>query len=39
MTAATAPAPSMFAVFHKRDFSPLWVAQLVPPDRNLCQRT
>ena len=29
MTAATAPAPSMFAVFHKRDFSLLWVAQLV----------
>ena len=29
MTAATAPAPSMFAVFRKRDFSLLWVAQLV----------
>jgi CRP-like cAMP-binding protein/sugar phosphate permease len=29
MTAATAPAPSMFALFRKRDFSLLWVAQLV----------
>ena len=29
MSAATAPAPSMFSVFHKRDFSLLWVAQLV----------
>ena len=29
MTAATAPAPSMFAVFRRRDFSLLWVAQLV----------
>ena len=29
MTAATAPAPSMFAVFRKRDFSLLWTAQLI----------
>ena len=29
MTAAAAPAPSMFAVFRKRDFSLLWLAQLV----------
>jgi MFS family permease len=31
MTAATAPtpAPSMFAVFHRRDFSLLWLAQLI----------
>jgi CRP-like cAMP-binding protein/Na+/melibiose symporter-like transporter len=31
LTAATAPAPapSMFAVFRKRDFSLLWIAQLV----------
>jgi CRP-like cAMP-binding protein len=29
MTAAVAPAPSMFAVFRKRDFTLLWVAQLV----------
>jgi CRP-like cAMP-binding protein/sugar phosphate permease len=29
MTAAAAPAPSMFAVFHKRDFSLLWLAQLI----------
>ena len=29
MTTATAPAPSMFAVFRKRDFSLLWLAQLV----------
>ena len=30
MTAATAPAaPSMFAVFRKRDFSLLWLAQLI----------
>ncbi|MEA2609284.1 MAG: hypothetical protein QOJ75_1527, partial [Chloroflexota bacterium] len=29
MTAAASPAPSMFAVFHKRDFSLLWLAQLV----------
>src|SRR6187401_1307189 len=29
MTAAVAPAPSMFAVFRKRDFSLLWLAQLV----------
>ena len=29
MTAASSQAPSMFAVFHKRDFSLLWVAQLV----------
>ncbi len=29
MTAASSPAPSMFAVFRKRDFSLLWVAQLV----------
>ena len=29
MTAAAAPAPSMFAVFRKRDFSLLWTAQLV----------
>jgi len=28
-TAAAAPAPSMFAVFRKRDFSLLWLAQLV----------
>jgi len=27
--AAVAPAPSMFAVFRKRDFSLLWLAQLV----------
>ena len=26
---ASSPAPSMFAVFHKRDFSLLWTAQLV----------
>ena len=26
---ASSPAPSMFAVFHKRDFSLLWMAQLV----------
>ena len=29
MSAAVAPAPSMFAVFRKRDFSLLWTAQLV----------
>src|SRR5262245_55137540 len=29
MTAASVPAPSMFAVFRKRDFSLLWVAQLI----------
>ena len=29
MTVAAAPAPSMFAVFRKRDFSLLWLAQLV----------
>src|SRR5689334_9850411 len=29
MTAATVPAPSMFAVFRKRDFSLLWLAQLI----------
>jgi MFS family permease len=29
MTTAAAPAPSMFAVFRKRDFSLLWLAQLV----------
>src|SRR5262245_3414928 len=29
MTAAVAPPPSMFAVFRKRDFSLLWLAQLV----------
>jgi MFS transporter, DHA3 family, macrolide efflux protein len=29
MTAAAAPAPSMFAVFRRRDFSLLWLAQLV----------
>jgi CRP-like cAMP-binding protein len=29
MTAALAPAPSMFAVFRRRDFSLLWLAQLV----------
>ena len=29
MTAAAAPAPSMFAVFRRRDFTLLWVAQLV----------
>jgi len=29
MSAAAAPAPSMFAVFGKRDFSLLWLAQLV----------
>lgn len=29
MTAAAAPAPSMFAVFRKRDFNLLWLAQLV----------
>jgi CRP-like cAMP-binding protein/sugar phosphate permease len=29
MTAAAAPAPSMFAVFRRRDFSLLWIAQLV----------
>lgn len=29
MTAAAAPAPSMFAVFRRRDFSLLWMAQLV----------
>ena len=28
MSAATAPAPSMFAVFRRRDFSLLWLAQL-----------
>src|SRR6201988_3306219 len=27
--AAAAPAPSMFAVFHRRDFSLLWLAQLI----------
>jgi len=27
--AAVAPAPSMFAVFRKRDFTLLWLAQLV----------
>ena len=26
---APAPAPSMFAVFRKRDFSLLWLAQLI----------
>jgi MFS family permease len=29
MTAAVAPAPSMFAIFRRRDFSLLWLAQLV----------
>jgi len=29
MTAAVAPRPSMFAVFRRRDFSLLWLAQLV----------
>jgi MFS family permease len=29
MTVATAPAPSMFAVFRRRDFSLLWLAQLI----------
>jgi CRP-like cAMP-binding protein len=29
MTVATAPAPSMFAVFRRRDFTLLWIAQLV----------
>jgi len=29
MTAAAAPAPSMFAVFRHRDFSLLWISQLV----------
>jgi MFS family permease len=29
MTAAAAPAPSMFAVFRRRDFSLLWSAQLI----------
>src|SRR5262245_31689071 len=29
MTAAVAPAPSMFAVFRRRDFTLLWLAQLV----------
>jgi CRP-like cAMP-binding protein/Na+/melibiose symporter-like transporter len=29
MAAATAPAPSMFAVFRRRDFSLLWLAQLI----------
>jgi len=29
MTVATAPAPSMFAVFHKRDFRLMWIAQFV----------
>ena len=29
MTVAVAPAPSMFAVFRRRDFTLLWLAQLV----------
>ena len=29
MTAVTAPAPSMYAVFRRRDFTLLWLAQLV----------
>ena len=29
MTVATAPAPSMFAVFRKRDFRLIWLAQLI----------
>ena len=29
MTAASVPAPSMFAVFRRRDFSLLWLAQLI----------
>ena len=29
MSAATAPDPSMFAVFRRRDFSLLWLAQLI----------
>ena len=29
MTVAVAPAPSMFAVFRKRDFRLLWLAQLI----------
>jgi len=29
MTAASVPAPSVFAVFRKRDFSLLWLAQLI----------
>ena len=29
MTAANGPAPSMFAVFRRRDFSLLWLAQLI----------
>ena len=29
MSVASAPAPSMFAVFRRRDFSLLWLAQLI----------
>ena len=29
MTAAVGPAPSMFAVFRRRDFSLMWLAQLI----------
>ena len=29
MSAASVPAPSMFAVFRRRDFSVLWLAQLI----------
>ena len=29
MTVATAPAPSMFSVFRRRDFSLIWLAQLI----------
>ncbi len=29
MSVASAPAPSMFAVFRRRDFSMLWLAQLI----------
>ncbi len=29
MSAASGPAPSMFAVFRRRDFSVLWLAQLI----------
>ena len=45
MTVAVAPAPSMFAVFRRRDFTLLWLAQLVstagssltsPGCRDLC---
>ena len=39
LTAASVPAaPSMFQIFRKRDFSLLWLAQLVLDDRVVADR-